>query len=91
MILCLCAMYRNPTIFNSIFDNNEKKLLILKSFIAFAINHKNESVKAKSRIIKDHLNCDFVNSDEENEDSALHTAVRCSLRHSNTFQKHLFQ
>ena len=68
-ILCLCAIYRNPIIFNSIFDNDKKKLSILRSFIAFAVNHKNESVKAKSRIIKDHLNCDFVNSDDENEDS----------------------
>ena len=69
-LLCLCNISRNSTLFNSIFDDRNKKILFLKLLIKFTKKHKDESVKNKNKLTNDKkLNCDFINSDEEKNNS----------------------
>lgn len=69
MILCLCSFFKNPNLLHSIFDDLEKELALLRLLVNFIVKHKEETVKTKSKITKDDLNCDFVNEDEEKLDN----------------------
>lgn len=62
-LLCLCSISRNSH-FKNIFNDINKRKLFLKLLIKFALYHKDISVKTKSKIINDKLNCDFINNSD---------------------------
>ena len=68
-ILCICAMYRNTSIFNTIFENITKKISILELLIRFVSYHKIQSTKIKTKITNDDIKCDFINSDNDDDKS----------------------
>ena len=67
--LCLCAILRNSVIFNQIFDDMNKKITFLKLVISFVKRHKDESIKTKSKLTDEEVNCDFINEEEEKSDN----------------------
>ena len=68
-ILCICSFFRNSTFLNTVFDDMEKKIQLLKLLINLVIKHKDETIKTQSRLTKNDLDCAFVNSDEEKSDN----------------------
>lgn len=68
-ILCLCSLFMNMNILNTVFDNQEKKLELLKLLINLVVKHKEETIKTQSKWTKDDLDCAFVNDDEEKSDN----------------------
>ena len=63
-LLSMCSFCRNPH-FNYIFDDINKRKLFLKLLIKFALNHKDENIKTKSKIINDKVKCDFINNSDD--------------------------
>ena len=70
-VLCICALYRNTNIFNTIFDDITKKISILELLIKFMSFHKIQSTKIKTKITNDEIKCDFINDDDTSDSNGL--------------------
>ena len=68
-LLSMCTFCRNAH-FNYIFNDINKRKLFLKLLIKFSLNHKDESIKTKSKIINDKVKCDFINNSDNDNDSS---------------------
>ena len=68
-ILCLCSIIRNQSIFNTLFNDINQKILLLKLLINFVLKHKRESLKIQTKISNSEMKCSFVNSDDEESEN----------------------
>ena len=68
-IISLCALCRNPIIFKNIFDDKNKRILLLKLFVKFIEYHKNESIKIKTKNYNLNVKCNFVENDENKSEN----------------------
>ena len=66
-ILCLCSIIRNQSLFNSICNDKNNKILLLKLLINFTIRHKEESLKIQSKLTNSEIKCGFVHYDDNEE------------------------
>ena len=90
-ILCLCSFFRNTTIFNNVFYDLNKKIILLKLLINFVIKHKEESIKIKTKITHDELKCDFISSDDEKSDKEFEIDEINVEDSEDEFDNHFFE
>ena len=67
-ILCLCSIIRNKSLFNSLCNDKNNKIILLKLLINLTIRHEEESLKVQSKLTNSEIKCGFIHSDD-NEDS----------------------
>ena len=69
VILGMCSILNDEHCMNYMNNNNkDTKLMILKIFINFVINHKKEKTLILNNIMKKELNCNFVEEEEKEDD-----------------------
>jgi hypothetical protein len=68
-ILCLCSIIQNDSLFNEIFNNGTRKLVLIQTLIKYIKKHKDKSLSIKNELFKVNLNFNYVNSDGEKSDN----------------------